>query len=262
MKRYLLIDISNSFTKVALARGNRIGRVHRLKTPTLAAKDFDKIASHVDAVVLSSVVPKKTKVVLKKFPSACVISHSLDLGIGIDYPNPAAIGADRLANAAGCVAHYGFPAIVVDFGTAVTFDVISTNGSYIGGVIAPGLGSMTNYLHDRTALLPLIRLREPDCVVGRSTEDAMLSGTIHGYRGLVGNILAKIQAETFPNSRPHFIATGGDAELLASGESLFDVVDPLLTLRGLLVIGEKNTPFSGKPNGPRQTDALRDKNLL
>jgi type III pantothenate kinase len=90
----------------------------------------------------------------------------------------------------------------------------------------------------------------------------MLSGTIHGYRGLVGNILAKIQAETFPSSRPHFIATGGDAELLASGEALFDVVDPLLTLRGLLVIGEKNTPFSGKPNGPRQTDALRDKNLL
>ena len=262
MRRYLLIDISNSFTKVALGRGDRIGRVHRLQTPTLAATDFDKITSAVDDVILSSVVPKKTHVVLKKFPSACVISPSLDLGIGIDYPNPAAIGADRLANAAGCVAHYGFPAIVVDFGTAVTFDVISTDGSYIGGVIAPGLGAMTNYLHDRTALLPLIRLREPCRVVGRSTKDAMLSGAIHGYRGLVRNILDKIQAETFPNTRPHLIATGGDAELIASGEPLFDAVDPLLTLRGLLVIGKKNTPPSARRNGPRQTRALRDKNTL
>ena len=243
MRRFLLIDISNSFTKVALARADRIGRVHRLLTPSLSEKDFDKIVSSfdVDAVVLSSVVPKKTSVVLKRFPHACVIGPHLDLGIGIDYPNPAAIGADRLANAAGCVAHHGFPAIVVDFGTAVTFDVISPNASYIGGVIAPGLGAMTNYLHDRTALLPLIRLREPCCVVGRSTKDAMLSGAIYGYRGLVGNILEKIQAETFPNTRPHLIATGGDAELLASGESLFDIVDPFLTLRGLLVIGKKNT---------------------
>lgn len=243
MRRLLLIDISNSFTKAAVAHGERIGRVHRLPTPTLQAQDFQKIApsKKFDNVLLSSVVPSKNKVVLKSFPEACVIGPHLNLGVGIDYPDPNAIGADRLANAAGCVAHYGFPAIVVDFGTAVTFDVISADGFYIGGVIAPGLGAMTNYLHDRTALLPLIRLQEPPSVVGRSTKAAMLSGSIHGYRGLVGNILAKIQAEKFPRTRPRLIATGGDAKLIASGESLFDIVDPLLTLRGLLVIGEKNT---------------------
>ena len=250
MKRFLLIDISNSFTKVAVAHGEKIGRIHRLPTPTLAAQDLQKIASSkvFDGVILSSVVPSKNKVVLKTFPQACVIAPNLDLGVGIDYPDPSAIGADRLANAAGCVAHHGFPAIVVDFGTAVTFDVISDAGSYIGGVIAPGLGAMTNYLHDRTALLPLIRLREPRGVVGRSTKDAMLSGAIHGYRGLVRNILKKIQEEKFPLTRPHLIATGGDAELIASGEPLFDIVDPLLTLRGLLKIGEKNIP------APRKTE--------
>jgi type III pantothenate kinase len=109
------------------------------------------------------------------------VSHKITLGVGIDYPKPETIGADRLANAAAAVALYGSPAIVVDFGTAVTFDVISAAGDYAGGVIAPGLNAMTDYLHNRTALLPRVSLREPHRAIGRSTVEAMRSGAIHGY---------------------------------------------------------------------------------
>jgi len=129
---------------------------------------------------------------------------------------------------------------VVDFGTAVTFDVISPEGNYIGGVIAPGLNAMTDYLHDRTALLPLIRLREPGSAVGRSTKGAMLSGAVHGYRGLVAEILRQIRREAFPRHRPKIVVTGGDSALIAAGLPLFDAVDPLLTLKGLLVAAAWN----------------------
>lgn len=242
MTKTLLIDISNSFTKVAIARDDKIGRVHRIPTPSLSASQLLKIPNTgtCDKVILSSVVPSKNKDVLRAFPCALEIGPNLDLGVGIDYPKPQAIGADRLANAAGCAAHHGCPAIVVDFGTAVTFDVLSAKGAYIGGVIAPGLNAMTHYLHDRTALLPLIKLREPKSAIGRSTQDAMLSGAVHGYRGLIRGIIEKIREEEFPKKCPLLIATGGDAALIAKGTTLFDTVDRQLTLRGLLVIAQRN----------------------
>ena len=186
-------------------------------------------------------VPEKNPVVGAACgASVCWVGPDIELGVGIGYPSPREIGADRLANAAGCRAHYGVPAIVVDFGTAVTFDVLSAGGDYIGGVIAPGLNAMTEYLHDRTALLPLIRLSEPVSAIGRSTRDAMISGAVYGYRGLVSEIVCQIKKEEFPRKRPQVIATGGDAGLIASGSALFDAVDPLLTLRGLLVVAELN----------------------
>ena len=243
MRQVLLIDISNTFTKIALARGGRIGRVRRLPTPALRAEQIRGIigGAHLDGTVAASVVPRKTREVNAACAHrVCWIGPEVKLGVGIDYPSPRAIGPDRLANAAGCAAHYGVPAIVVDFGTAVTFDVISSGGSYIGGVIAPGLNAMTEYLHDRTALLPLIHLREPLAAVGRSTRGAMLSGAIHGYRGLVSEIIRQIRREAFPRRRPKIVATGGDAGLIAAGLSLFDAVDPVLTLRGLLVAADLN----------------------
>ena len=242
MKKILLIDISNSFTKLSLASGNSLSRVKRLPTPTLDAAQIRALypSKHIEAVVLSSVVPSKNTVIHAAFDRVLEVGAHLDLGVGIDYPSPRTIGADRLANAAACAALHGFPGVVVDFGTAVTFDVISRAGDYIGGVIAPGLNAMTGYLHDRTALLPNITLREPTTAVGRSTRDAMLSGAVHGYRGLVKEILAQIRSEAFPKARPRIIATGGDAQLIAGQVGLFDVVDPLLTLRGLLVIAQRN----------------------
>jgi type III pantothenate kinase len=242
MSRILLVDISNSFTKAAIARAGRIGRVQRLPTPSLRAAQLRNLAGKNPpaAVVFCSVVPAKSREVLAAFPRALAVAPSLDLGVGIDYPEPRRIGPDRLANAAACAALHGTPAVVVDFGTAVTFDVLSARGDYIGGVIAPGLNAMTHYLHEKTALLPKVSLREPKSAVGRSTRDAMLSGAVHGYRGLVREILARITAEEFPRRKPFLIATGGDAQLIASGLDLFDAVDPLLTLRGLLVIAQRN----------------------
>ena len=246
MKRTLLIDISNSFTKAAVATGPRIGRVHRIPTPELRPTSLRALVgkTKLDSVFLSSVVPAKNPVVLSAFPQTVMIGPHLDLGVGIDYPNPESIGADRLANAAACAGLYGVPAIVVDFGTAVTFDVLSAKRAYIGGVIAPGLNAMTNYLHEKTALLPQVTLKEPKSAVGRSTRDAMLSGAVHGYRGLIREILSQITAEKFPLQHPVIVATGGDAKLIAGKLPLFDQVDPLLTLRGILLISTKNTAAS------------------
>jgi type III pantothenate kinase len=239
---HLLIDISNSFTKVARVRGDTIGRVRRIPTGELTKEAIQAAAGNArqDRVVLSSVVPSRTPAVLGAFPEALVVDHTLDLGVGIDYPDPSGIGADRLANAAACAALHGCPGIVVDFGTAVTFDVVSAAGSYIGGVIAPGLKAMTDHLHESTALLPALTLARPKRVVGRTTREAMLSGAVHGYRGLVWRIVEEIRAEKFRNRKPVVVATGGDAEWIAEGVPMFDAIDPLLTLRGLLVIARRN----------------------
>jgi type III pantothenate kinase len=151
--------------------------------------------------------------------------------MAIDYPQPSQIGADRLANAAGVLSRHGVPAIIIDFGTAVTFDVISAAPAYCGGVIAPGLGAMTGYLTRQTALLPEIELAEPDSAIGKSTVHAMQVGAVFGYRGLVKEIIARICKEL--SGKPRIIATGGDAALIAQGVSEIDIVDPDITLDGL-----------------------------
>jgi len=129
---------------------------------------------------------------------------------------------------------------VVDFGTAVTFDIVSDRGTYIGGVIAPGLEAMINFLYQRTALLPKLSLKEPRRTVGRSTIQAMLSGAVFGYRGLVREILARIRAEQFPGKKVHIVATGGYAQLIARELPEIDAVHPHLTLEGLRVITNLN----------------------
>jgi type III pantothenate kinase len=192
--------------------------------------------------VVSSVVPAKSKIVLRAATRIPVlfVSAKAKLGVGVDYPAPASIGADRLANAAAVAALYGCPAVVVDFGTAVTFDVVSAERCYIGGVIAPGLEAMTNYLYNRTALLPKLTLAEPRRAVGRSTKGAMLAGAVFGYRGLVKEILERISREAFAHHRAQVIATGGYARLIAAQLKEIDEVHPDLTLEGLRIIGILN----------------------
>ncbi len=237
MPSYLLVDISNSFTKYTKASPHRLGRPVRLPTSQLKPSIFQKLLAPQTRVVLSSVVPEATKSIARALPKDTIfVGPNHSAGLLINYPQPSLIGADRLANAVACVRLHGYPAIVVDFGTAVTFDVISTEGAYVGGVIAPGLGVMAEYLHTRTALLPLIQVKRPERVVGKSTREAMLSGAVHGYRGLVREILIRIREEEFPRSKPLVIATGGDSKVLNESLSLFDLTDPLLTLRGLQLI--------------------------
>ena len=153
---------------------------------------------------------------------------------------PTRIGADRLANAVAVAALYGWPAIVVDFGTAVTFDIISEQKNYIGGVIAPGLEAMTNFLYQRTALLPKLSLKEPRRTIGKSTIEAMLSGAVFGYRGLVREILGRIKAEQFPCKKVYIVATGGYAQLIAGRLPEIGVIRPHLTLEGLRIVANLN----------------------
>ena len=169
------------------------------------------------------------------------VSARIDLGVGIDYPQPETIGADRLANAAAVTTLYGFPAIVVDFGTAVTFDIVSEKKRYIGGVIAPGLESMTNFLYQRTALLPKLSLKEPRSAVGKSTAGAMMAGAIYGYRGLVREILERIRSERFPRQRVKVVATGGYAQLIGRQMREIQSVHPNLTLEGLRIVAALNS---------------------
>jgi len=196
----------------------------------------------IDIFVVCSVVPTKNGVVRKAAKRSKILwlTPRLQLGVGIDYPNPKKIGADRLANAAAVADLYGSPAIVVDFGTAVTFDIVSAQRNYIGGVIAPGLESMTSFLYQRTALLPKLSLKEPRSTVGTSTIDAMRSGAVIGYRGLVREIIARIKAERFPREKVHVIATGGYADLIAARLREIDAVHPNLTLEGLRIVANLN----------------------
>src|SRR5689334_17559855 len=140
---FLLIDVSNSFTKIAFSSPARLKRSERVPTPRLTVAALTKILQRrkVGRIIVSSVVPVKDRLIRRaaKTTPALFVSAKCNLGVGVDYPAPASIGADRLANAAAVVALYGCPAVVVDFGTAVTFDVVSAERCYIGGVIAPGL---------------------------------------------------------------------------------------------------------------------------
>jgi type III pantothenate kinase len=241
---YLLIDVSNSFTKLALASRDRLGRTERIETARLSAAAIKRFVRRrpIELVVVSSVVPARDALIRRAAGKTRVlfVSAKCELGVGVDYPKPGSIGADRLANAAAVAELYGTPAVVVDFGTAVTFDVVATERRYIGGVIAPGLEAMTTYLYKRTALLPKLTLSEPRRAVGRSTKAAMMSGAIFGYRGLVKEILARICAEAFAGRRARIIATGGYARLIAARLPEIDAVRPHLTLEGLRIIGNLN----------------------
>ena len=236
--RFLLIDNSNTRTKFTIGDTDSLGSWFAIvPTKEISPTVLDKTlaAQTFDAVVLSSVVPEKAAIMAEYFSPFPFhqLSHKTNMGIQIDYPKPEQIGADRLANAAGVHALYGSPAIVIDLGTAVTFDAIGANATYLGGVIAPGLASMTDNLAKRTALLPKIELTEPAHAIGKSTTEAMLVGAIFGYRGLIKEIIQKISSEM--TEQPIIVATGGDAELIAQGLPEIDHVSPTLTLEGIRI---------------------------
>jgi len=242
---YLLIDVSNSYAKLAFASKTRVCNPARILTAELSSGlvvDFLR-RRQVKKLVVSSVVPTKNSAISKAARNKAPVlwlDWKRNLGITINYPKPESIGADRLANAAAVAELYGCPAIVVDFGTAVTFDVVSERRRYIGGVIAPGLEAMTSFLYERTALLPRVSLKEPHRAVGKSTVEAMRSGAVFGYRGLVREILARIKAEQFSRKKVAVVATGGYARLIGSRVPEVAVIHPHLTLEGLRIVGNLN----------------------
>jgi type III pantothenate kinase len=239
----LLIDIGNGRTKFALSSGDQLGE--RRDTPTRSLGP-DSLAAVLEGwtfqqAVMCSVVPRASAILREHLgPELLELRHDAALGIGIDYPKPASIGPDRLANAIALSAQHarpGQPGIVIDFGTAVTFDVLSAEHSYVGGVIAPGLNLMTDYLHERTALLPHVQLREPSSAIGKSTEHAILVGAAMGYRGMVRGILSALIAEL--PSPPAVVATGGDAEWIVAEMTEVHHCDPDLTLHGIRLFGQR-----------------------
>jgi type III pantothenate kinase len=244
MNRLLLVNLNNTSTKIALSDQERLLKKSVIPTNRLTADAVNRVLGKwiFDYAVVGSVVPGKTGIFRKKLRGRLIeVSAALDLGIGVDFPDPQSIGADRLANAVGVTSRFGAPAVVVDFGTAVTFDIISQSRKYIGGVIAPGLGAMTEYLYQRTALLPRIDLSEPSNIIGKSTKEAMLAGAIFGYRGLVRQIVTEIVGKL--EGKAHIVATGSYASLIAAKLPELQIVDPDLTLEGLRIIALRNTPL-------------------
>ena len=242
----LLFDIGNTHTHLGLADGKRV--VKQADIPTFAwfaggaAARVKKFVGKekISGAALCSVVPRATPLA-KKFVRAAWKIEALELNchtlrfVGIDYPKPNSIGPDRLANAVAARQRFGAPVVVVDFGTAVTFDVVDAKGNYVGGIIAPGLAAMTNYLHEKTALLPKIEIREIKTAIGKSTEEAMLVGAVHGYRGLVRELIAELKRELRVKKLP-VVATGGYAKLIAAKLPEISAVEPNLTLEGLQLV--------------------------
>ena len=206
-----------------------------------AGLSFQKLSG----AALASVVPPLTATfeelivrVLGERP--VVVGPGVSTGVRIKIDNPREVGADRIANTAAVHQLYGGPAIVLDLGTATTFDVVSKDGDYLGGAIAPGLGIAADALVRRTAKLPKVELTFPESAIGRSTVTAMQSGLVIGYVGLVKELVARLKNELGGN--PKVIATGGMAEMIAAWTEVIDVVSPRLTLEGIRIIYDLNTP--------------------
>ena len=242
----LLFDIGNTNTHIGLADEKRVLRHTDIPTAAWLKGDAAKLVTRfvrtakLGGAAICSVVPCATPKVRNVIHLLCKL-QAIELtsktlrGVGIDYPKPKSIGPDRLANAVAARHHFGAPSVVVDFGPAVTFDVVDAQGNYVGGIIAPGLAAMTEYLHEKTALLPRIKIHEVKSAIGKSTEHAMLVGAVHGYRGLVRELIRELKHELKAKCLP-VVATGGYAKLIASKLPEISAVEPNLTLEGLRLV--------------------------
>ncbi|HIQ00680.1 MAG TPA: type III pantothenate kinase [Anaerolineales bacterium] len=251
----LTIDIGNTNITFGLYEGETLGPRWRIRTIHEKMPDeygilLDQLFRHrgrrpeeVTGVAVASVVPPLTPIfvqVCRKYlgRDPLVVDAGVRTGVRIRYDNPRAVGADRVVDAAAVRALYGVPACVVDFGTATTFDAVSSEGDYLGGAIAPGITIAAQALFERTAKLPRVELTRPPSVIGRNTVQSIQSGLLFGYVGLVEGMVARFKAELGPETR--VVATGGLAEVVARETDVIDVVDPWLTLHGLRIIYELN----------------------
>jgi len=248
----LLLDIGNTNTHLGLATASRVIKQANIPSTTWGQGKAKALVAgfvakaRLEGAVLCSVVPHITplvrKVILQLANLDCLeLTPKTLKGLGIDYPKPNTIGPDRLANAVAARHRFGAPVIVVDFGTAVTFDVVNHGGNYVGGIIAPGLAVMTDYLHEKTALLPHVKIHDVKSVIGKSTEEAILIAAVRGYRGLIRELLADLRRE-LKTTRLPVIATGGYASLMAAKLPDIIAVDPRLTLEGLRLVWLGNNP--------------------
>ena len=243
----VVVDVGNTSTGIGLYDGKKVSRVTHvkggiLKQPEACAEAVRKAArGMVNGAALGSVVPKANPLWKRLFMrelgcEPLVVHAGLPMDVTVDYPEPKTIGADRLADACGGVRRYGAPLIVADFGTALTFDVVTRDLRYIGGVITPGLPLMTDYLYERTALLPRVELTGACPAIGRSTQQAMRIGAQVGYRGIVREIVSHLQ--TLFDTDFKLIATGGYAGWALKDSGMPFIIDNDLSLFGLGCIAE------------------------
>lgn len=245
----LAIDIGNTNIAIGLFKAKRLLKRLRLATGSKRAVIYDGInkrldicgidAAAIEAVIISSVVPSASKVVgdiFKKQIKVKTILLGKDINVPIKnrYKKPEQVGQDRLVNSFACLKLYGRPAIIIDFGTATTFDYLDKKGAYCGGLITPGVEVSIAAFVSRTALLPKISLRKPKGLIGRETAESMRSGIVHGLSSMCDGIVEKIRKRYPP--RPKVIATGGLAAFFAPYCRHIDSIDENLTLKGLYLI--------------------------
>jgi type III pantothenate kinase len=248
----LTVDIGNSDTVVGLFRGKDVAGFWRLTSGTRTADEvtlqLDALLRTVDATgkavngsVLCSVVPTLTtawaEALARTVGTAPIeVSALTARNLPIRYRDPGAVGADRIANAVAARALYGTPAIVVDLGTATTFDCISRTGAYLGGAIAPGVGTSSDELFRRAARVPRVELKRPTHALGRTTEESLRAGVLWGAAGQVDALVRRLALEM--KGTPHVIATGGWAKIVAPECETINRVDEALTLKGMRLMWE------------------------
>jgi len=253
--RLLVIDVGNTNTVLGLYHGDILEEHWRVATnpqtttdelgilyrALFAANDIDPKV--VGAAIVASVVPPIDHAVRRACHryfgvDAVFVSPSSDIGIAIEYDNPQEVGADRLVNAVVAFQRHAKACIIIDFGTATTFDIVNSAGTWIGGVIAPGLGVSLDALIARAAKLPKVEIRKPDAIVGKNTISAIQAGTVYGYIGLVDGIIRRLIAN-YPDEDFEILATGGLANLIGQESEYINGVEPFLTLDGLRMIHER-----------------------
>lgn len=251
----LAIDAGNTNVTLGVFRGTKLVSQWRLLTERDKNGDeygaevrslFDQNGldhREIEGIAICSVVPPldetlrcMAEIYFELTP--LFVDHTTDTGLKIRYDSPSELGADRIVDAAAGVAKYGAPCIVVDCGTATTFNAVNAAHEYMGGVIAPGILISAEALFSRAAKLPRVEIKQPDKVIATSTIGAMQSGLYYGYAGLIDGVLSHMIAEL--GSQPRVIATGGLAPLIAGGSKFIEEVDHTLTLDGLRLIYERN----------------------
>ncbi len=251
----LAVDTGNTHTVLGLFEGERLLADWRVATRKDATADEMGVllrslftearldAGRVEGMIVASVVPDLNHVLAavgrKYFElEPLFVEPGIRTGVPILYDNPQEVGADRIVNAVAAVHRYGAPVIVLDFGTATTFDVVGSKGEYLGGVIAPGLGISAEALFQRAARLSRVDVRRPSRVIGRNTQESVQSGLFHGYVALVEGLVARLRAELGVDAP--VVATGGLAPVFRSELGFLADVAPGLTLEGLRLLWEKN----------------------